>query len=159
MSSTDFWKTHPIFNFRIFGHDTSRFLENSSKIKHLVKKWYSKNSGAWYRPISGKLIQIWTTFPEIARAPIFHKNWILTKNWLMNFPKIGPAHTPEIKISKKYWTSCPEIRLSPGKTANSGWEISGWVFQDLAKMDKVNFDKICPLSHKLWLIPYRGKCL
>ena len=29
----------------------------------------------------------------------------------MNFPKIGPAHAPEIEIKKKYWMSFPEIRL------------------------------------------------
>jgi len=29
----------------------------------------------------------------------------------MNFPEIGPAHAPEIEISKKYWMSFPEIRL------------------------------------------------
>ena len=25
----------------------------------------------------------------------------------MNFQKIGPAHAPEIEISKKYWMSFP----------------------------------------------------
>jgi len=29
----------------------------------------------------------------------------------MNFPEIGQAHAPEIKIWKKYWMSFPEIRL------------------------------------------------
>ena len=29
----------------------------------------------------------------------------------MNFPEIGPAHAPEIEISKKYWMSFPEIGL------------------------------------------------
>ena len=35
----------------------------------------------------------------------------------MNFSEIGPAHTPEIEISKKYWTSFAEIGLyqRPGK--------------------------------------------
>ena len=46
------------------------------------------DSGARHRPIAGKLIQIWTSFPEI-----------------------GLAHAPEIEISKKYWMSFPEIRL------------------------------------------------
>ena len=74
--------------WQIFGHDTGRFLENSPKIEHLVERWYSMNSGAWDRPICGKLIQIWTSVPEI-----------------------GPAHAAEIKISKKYWMSIPEIGL------------------------------------------------
>ena len=38
--------------------------------------------------MSGKLIQIWTGFPEI-----------------------GPAHASEIEILKKYWMSILEIRL------------------------------------------------
>ena len=33
------------------GYELDRFLENSSKIKHWVEKWYTKNSGAWHRPI------------------------------------------------------------------------------------------------------------
>ena len=58
----DFWKKHPNVNFIILGHYTGRFQENSSKIEHLVERWYSKNSGAWHRPISGKLIQIWSKY-------------------------------------------------------------------------------------------------
>ena len=79
------WKTHPILNSIILGHDTGRFLENSSKIEHLVEKLNSKNSGAWHRPI------------------FYKKNGIGThKKWRINFPEIGPAHAPEIEISKKY---------------------------------------------------------
>ena len=63
-----YWKSYPIVNFRILGHDTGRFLENSSKIEHFVEKWYPKRSGAWQRPIAGKLIQISTSFPEIGPA-------------------------------------------------------------------------------------------
>ena len=29
----------------------------------------------------------------------------------MNFPEIGPAYAPKIKISKIYWMSFPEIGL------------------------------------------------
>ena len=29
----------------------------------------------------------------------------------MNFPENGPAHAPEIEISKKYLMSFPELRL------------------------------------------------
>ena len=32
------WKTHPIVNFRILRHGTGRFLENSSKTKHVKGK-------------------------------------------------------------------------------------------------------------------------
>ena len=46
--------------FGILGRDIGRFLENSSKIEHLVENWYSKNSRAWHRPISGKLVHIST---------------------------------------------------------------------------------------------------
>ena len=89
-------------------YEPDRFLGNSSKIKHLVEKWYFKNFEAWHRPISGKLIQTW-----------------------MNFPNIGPAQTQEIEISKKYWTSLPEIRLCHTPVNWNFGKISGWVFQDL----------------------------
>ena len=54
----------------------------------------------------------------------------------MNFQEIGPAYTSVIEISKKYWMSFPENRLchTPGNW-NFG-KISGWVFQDLTKLDK-----------------------
>ena len=91
-------------------HDTGRFLENSSKIEHLVEKWYSKKSGAWHRPI-------------------FYKNWIGTHKKLMDgFSR----NAPEIEISKKYWMSFPNRNPSvshPGKL--KFLKISGWVFQDL----------------------------
>ena len=45
MSQTDLWKIHPIVNFIIFGHETGRFLGNSSKIGLLVEQRYSKKSG------------------------------------------------------------------------------------------------------------------
>jgi len=112
-SQTDFWKSHPIVILRILvawvmPHDTGRFLENSSKIEHLVEKWYWKNYGAWNRPTYGKLIQIW-----------------------MNFSEIGPAPAPETKISKKCWTSFPEIRLCHAPENWNFGKIFGWVFQDL----------------------------
>ena len=128
---TEFWKTHPIFNFRIMGHDTDRFLENSSQIKYLVEKWYSKRIPACDTDrklcSSGKLIQIWTSFPVIglARAPIFYKNWIGTYKKLMdefsrnrsssypgnwNFEKIlnefsrnpSMSHPGKLKFRKKF---------------------------------------------------------
>ena len=45
--------------WQLSGHWLDRFLENLSKIEHLVDKWYWKKSGAWQRPISGKLVHIW----------------------------------------------------------------------------------------------------
>ena len=75
----------------ISGHELDRPLENSSSSQ-------SSNSGAWQGPIYGKLIQIWTGFPEIdlAYAPIWYKNWKGThKNWWMNFPEICLCHEPE----------------------------------------------------------------
>ena len=68
MSWTEFWKTHPIVNFRIWGHDTIRFLENSSKTEQ------SKNN------ILQKLILLVIE--------------VLIKFW-MCFPEIGPRHTLE----------------------------------------------------------------
>ena len=78
------WQTRPIINFKILGPIFGQLIQN----KTFSRKWYSKNSGASQRPISGKLIQIWTSFPEN-----------------------GLAHAPEIEISKKYWMSFPEVRL------------------------------------------------
>ena len=114
------------------GHELDRFLENSSKIEHLVEKWYSKNSRVWHRPISGKDTQIWTSFPEIGplRAPIFYKNWIGTHKKLMdefsrnqsrscsgnwNFEKIldefsrspSVSHLGKLKFRKNFWMSFP----------------------------------------------------
>ena len=76
------------------------------------------NYGAWHRPISRKLIQIWTSFPKIslAHAPILYRNWIGTHNKLMD------------KFSRNCSSSCP-----------GNWKfgkISGWVFQDLPIRDK-----------------------
>jgi len=34
MIQTNFWKTHPFADFRIFGQDTDQFLEKSSKIEN-----------------------------------------------------------------------------------------------------------------------------
>ena len=49
---------------------------------------------------------------------IFQELWGVTQIdfWkthpnMNEFTKIGPAHAPEIEISKKYWMSFPEIRL------------------------------------------------
>ena len=73
------------------GYELDRFMENSSN-----RQFYNLRS--WHRPISGKLIQIWTSFPKIgpAHTPIFYKNWIGThKKWWMNFPEIRLCHTPE----------------------------------------------------------------
>ena len=75
------------------GHELDQFMENSSKIEHLVEKWYLKNSGAWHRPISGKLIQIWTGYQEI-----------------------GPAHALEIEISKNSgYVFQKSVRVTPRK--------------------------------------------
>ena len=49
----------------------------------------------------------------------------------MNFPEIGPAHAPEIEISKKYWMSFPEIGLCHTPENWNFGKISGWVFQDM----------------------------
>ena len=63
---TDLWKAHLIVNFRILGHETGRFLENSSKII------LSKNDIRRYPRRDRDRLQIWTSFPEIgpALAPI-----------------------------------------------------------------------------------------
>ena len=39
----------------------------------------------------------------------FKELWGVTQIWT-SFPEIGPAHAPEIEISKKYWMSFPTIR-------------------------------------------------
>ena len=109
----DLWKTHPIVNFRILGHDTGRILENSSKIEYLVEKWDSKNSGAWHRPISGKFIHqflwvsvivkyrshIWMSFPEIGLcdAPKFFEYHFSTKCSILDeFSRSRPVSCPII---------------------------------------------------------------
>ena len=76
MSQTNFWKTHPIVNFRIVGHESCRMTQadfwKTHPRQHLVEKW------AWNRPIYGIIIKIWVSFPEI-----------------------GPAHATETNILKK----------------------------------------------------------
>ena len=59
---------------------------------------YWQIAGAWARPISGKLIQIRTSFPEI-----------------------DLAHTPEVEISKNTgWVFQKSVCDIPGKTEISG---------------------------------------
>jgi len=75
---------------------------------------------AWARPISGKIVHIWMSFPEISlcHAPEFFEYHFSTKCWIdyagwvfqksacvmlqnskiygwMSFPEIGLAHVPE----------------------------------------------------------------
>ena len=64
---------------------------------------YFQISGAWARPIYGKLIQIWN----------------------------GPAHAPEIENSKMDEFSRNTYYLTPWKTENLKKKIFGWLFQDL----------------------------
>ena len=65
MNWTDFWKIHPIVNFRISGHDTGQFLENSSKTENLVEKIiFSEFRGATQ-------IDFWKTHPNMDQ---FSKN-------------------------------------------------------------------------------------
>ena len=74
-------------------HGTGQFLENSSKIEHLVEKLYSKNSEAWYRPI-------------------FYKNWIGCHKKLMDeFFRNRSSLCPGNRNFEKYWMIFPEIRL------------------------------------------------
>ena len=40
------------------GHELDRSLENSSKTEQIVKNLVFKNSAAWHRPISEKLVHI-----------------------------------------------------------------------------------------------------
>ena len=67
--------------------------------------------GKWHRPISWKLIQIWTSEIGLAHAPIFYKNWIGTQKKLVD------------EFSRNWSSSFP------GNL--NFWKISGWVFQDL----------------------------
>ena len=60
--------------------------------------------GPWNTPIYGTLIQIRT-----------------------NFPGMSQANAPEIKISKKYWMSFPEICLWHAPENWNFGKISGWV--------------------------------
>ena len=140
MSGTDLWKTHPIVNFIILGHETGQFLENSSKIEHFVVKWYSKNSEAYNRPISGKFIQIWTSFPEIglAHAPILYKNWIGTyKKLLDEFPR-NPCHTP---VNWNFWMSFPGF-------ANKGSKLfTGHNYLELNLVYSIPIGQPIKLSH------------
>ena len=70
--------------FQFPGHELDRFLENSS-INFL---WVPIiNIGAWARPISGKLVHIWMSFPETG---LCHAAWLMPQNtkiddW-MSFP-------------------------------------------------------------------------
>ena len=69
-------------------------------------------------------------------------------HWWMNFPEIGPAHVPEIEISKKYWMSFPKIGLchAPGNWTSRA--IFGWAFQDLPI--KVNYFAWTWMNHWIW---------
>ena len=105
-----YWKSHPIVNFRILGHDTGRFLENSSKIEH-----YSKND---IQRIPGVTqTDLWKTYPNMGCGlkesglkvfPIFRYGRVFQKsvqlvprkskfrkNNRMSFPEIHLCHTTE----------------------------------------------------------------
>ena len=51
------------------GYELDRFLENSSKIEHLVEKRYSRNFGVWNRPImvefSRNRSSSWWVLPDL----------------------------------------------------------------------------------------------
>ena len=82
MNQADLWKTHPIVSFRISGHDTGQFLENSSR----YGRFFQKSHGSC---------------PDILQKT----EKVLIKNGWMNSPEIGPAQAPGIEISQKNWIS------------------------------------------------------
>ena len=87
--------------FKIFWFNPYwQILENSSRNFPEISVYRM-----WQRPISGKIIQIWTISPEIGlgHAPIFYKTWISNhKNWWMSFPEIGLCHARKTEISGKF---------------------------------------------------------
>ena len=99
------------------GYGLEQFLENSSN-----RQFY--NFGAWHRPTSGKLIQIWM----LAHALIFTKtefHRILMDYFSRNRPSSCPenwnfeeimdefsrnrsvSHPEKLKFQKKFWMSFP----------------------------------------------------
>ena len=95
------WKTHPILNSIILGHDTGRFLENSSKIEHLVEKLNSKNSGAWHRPIFYKKKR--NRYSQKIDGWIFQKS-VKLMPWKLKFRK------------KTGWVFQKSVCVTPRKT-------------------------------------------
>ena len=65
------------------GHELDRFLENWSINFLWVHIQFLHNIGAWARPIFGKLVHIWMSFPEIG---LCHAHIFKIKDW-MSFPK------------------------------------------------------------------------
>ena len=131
--------------FRVLGHDTGRFLENSSKIDHLVEN----NIILFQRSPGRDTDRFLENSSALAHALIFYKNW-----W-MNFPEIGLAHAPEIEISKKYWMSFPEIRLYHTPENWNFGKFSGWVFQDLSiKVNKLLILMTILDQERFWIKKY-----
>ena len=110
MSWTDLWKTHPTVDFRILGHDTGRFLENSSKIEQIFDEF----RGVTQTDILQKLNRYSQKLMDE-----FSRN--RSSSWVM---------TRQFKFRKK-WMSFPDIRLCHTPENWNFGKISGWVFQDL----------------------------
>ena len=77
------WKTYPIVKFTILGHDTDRFLENSSKID-IGWVFQTSTFSPGYR-FTGKLIQTWIIFPVI-RSDSCPRKLKFRRNFWMSFP-------------------------------------------------------------------------
>ena len=99
------------------GHELDRSLENSSNSQF-------SNYGAWHGPISGKLIQIWTSFPEIGLA---HADFVQKLNryspkidgWI--FQKSVQLMPRKLKFRKNTgWVFQKSVRVTPRRTRISG---------------------------------------
>ena len=115
------------YKFPVYERD--RFMENSSNSQF-------ENSGAWQRPSTGKLIQIWTRFPEI-----------------------GPAHVrPDIvqKLNRYSQKNDGWIFQNSVQTLKFR-KNTGWVFQDLPIRVKLLMKTGCLIFWKIWEIKNENK--
>ena len=128
MSKTDFWKTHPIVNLIIFGHDTGRpslWKTHPTKIDSVLFK-----SGVWARTISRKLIQN-RTFSQ--KMNLEFRGVTQTDFWKF--------HPNMDEFSKNRSSSCHDILEKLNKYSQ---KIDGWTIQKSVQLmpENWNFEKI-----------------